>query len=633
MATRELEPGAGSGADDLERELVFLGLVGLQDPPRPDVAHAVLEAREAGIAIVMITGDYGLTAEAIARKIGIVTTPHPDVVTGAELERIDDDALAARLAEVRDGRELLFARVAPADKLRVVDAFKSLDEIVAVTGDGVNDAPALKRADIGVAMGVAGTDVAKEAAVMVLLDDSFATIVKAIERGRAVYNNIRRFLVYLFTHNIGELFPIVFATLAGLPVVPLNALQVLSIDLGSDVLPALALGAEEPEPGLLKQPPRPRTERLLSRGVIGRFVFLGLIQAVGATASFYFALYEGGWRWGDPLSSSDAHLPPGDHDDPGRDRLLAGLQRLRRAHRSAQRVLDRDLLQPPPGRRPGPRRGHHARHLIRSSLAERVRHRGAARLLLGRPGGLRRRRPARRGAAQALRAPADSGREDGLAMRVIVLGCGRLGSSVANMLDGEGHQVAVIDRDAATMDKLRPGFAGEQIVGYGYDRHVLEQARLERADAFVAATAGDNRNIVAALAARRRFRVPIVVARIYDPDRAEIFRGPGDQDRLAGPVVGRDDPRRPAAPGDRDRDRVRQRRGRADPRRRCRRTSRAARSRTSPSPGDIAVAVIERGGRAILPTLGVRFEHDDVVRFVVAREAYGRFESFLGMRG
>jgi Ca2+-transporting ATPase len=143
--------------------------------------------------------------------------------------------------------------------------------------------------------------------VMVLLDDSFATIVKAIERGRAVYNNIRRFLIYLFTHNLGELFPIVFATLAGLPVVPLNALQVLSIDLGSDVLPALALGAEEPEPGLLEQPPRPRRERLMSGTVIGRFLFLGLIQAVGATASFYFALYAGGWHWGAPLSGS-SHL-------------------------------------------------------------------------------------------------------------------------------------------------------------------------------------------------------------------------------------------------------------------------------------------------------------------------------------
>jgi magnesium-transporting ATPase (P-type) len=304
FATREVEPGTRLAPDDVERDFVFLGLVGLQDPPRPEVTRAVADARAAGIAIVMITGDYGVTAEAIARKIGIVTEPRPEIVTGVELDAIGDEELRARLAAVTQGRELLFARVAPADKLRVVDGFKALDQIVAVTGDGVNDAPALKRADIGVAMGMAGTDVAKEAAVMVLLDDSFATIVKAIERGRAVYNNIRRFLVYLFTHNIGELVPIVFATLTGLPVVPLNALQVLSIDLGSDVLPALALGAEEPEPGLLERPPRPRAERLMSRAVIGRFVFLGVIQAIGATASFYFALYEGGWSWGDPLTTS-----------------------------------------------------------------------------------------------------------------------------------------------------------------------------------------------------------------------------------------------------------------------------------------------------------------------------------------
>jgi magnesium-transporting ATPase (P-type) len=284
---------------------VFVGLVGLLDPPRPEVTEAVAQAHSAGIAIVMVTGDYGLTAEAIARKIGIVTQPHPQVLTGSELAELDDERLAERLAAVKDGDELLFARVAPADKLRVVDGFKRLGEIVAVTGDGVNDAPALRRADIGVAMGVAGTDVAKEAAVMVLLDDSFATIIGAVKRGRAVYNNIRRFLVYLFTHNIGELFPIVFATLAGLPVVPLNALQVLSIDLGSDVLPALALGAEEPEPGLLQRPPRPRSERLMSRAVIGRFAFLGTIQAIGATVSFYFALHAGGWRWGDALSTSD----------------------------------------------------------------------------------------------------------------------------------------------------------------------------------------------------------------------------------------------------------------------------------------------------------------------------------------
>ena len=306
FATRELPRGASTAADEVERDFVFLGLVGLQDPPRPEVTAAVADARSAGVAIVMITGDYGLTAEAIARKIGIVSEPNPQTLTGADLEAMDDAALQDRLARLRE-QELLFARVAPADKLRVVTALKALDEIVAVTGDGVNDAPALRRADIGIAMGLAGTDVAKEAAVMILLDDSFATIIKAIERGRAVYNNIRRFLIYLFTHNLGELFPIVFATLAGLPVVPLNALQVLSIDLGSDVLPALALGAEEPEPGLLEQPPRPRNERLMSRTVIGRFLFLGLIQGIGATACFYFALYAGGWHWGDPLSNS-SHL-------------------------------------------------------------------------------------------------------------------------------------------------------------------------------------------------------------------------------------------------------------------------------------------------------------------------------------
>ena len=306
FATRELPARTPREADEIERELVFLGLVGLQDPPRPEVTAAVAAAHSAGVAIVMITGDYGLTAEAIARKIGIVSEPHPQSLTGADLEAMDDGVLRERLSRVRE-RELLLARVAPADKLRVVAALKDLDEIVAVTGDGVNDAPALRRADIGVAMGLAGTDVAKEAAVMVLLDDSFATIVKAIERGRAIYNNIRRFLIYLFTHNLGELFPIVFATLTGLPVVPLNALQVLSIDLGSDVLPALALGAEEPEPGLLDQPPRPRSERLMSRTVIGRFLFLGSIQAVGATASFYFALHAGGWHWGDPLSGT-SHL-------------------------------------------------------------------------------------------------------------------------------------------------------------------------------------------------------------------------------------------------------------------------------------------------------------------------------------
>jgi trk system potassium uptake protein TrkA len=217
-------------------------------------------------------------------------------------------------------------------------------------------------------------------------------------------------------------------------------------------------------------------------------------------------------------------------------------------------------------------------------------------------------------------------------MRVIVLGCGRLGSRVANMLDGEGHEVTVIDRDPETFEKLRPSFTGEKIVGFGYDRHVLEQARLERADAFVAATAGDNRNIVAALAAKRRFRVPMVVARIYDPDRAEIYLGHGIRtvspvrwsagkirDMLLHPTI--------ETEGEFGNGEVTQIRVEVPPHLH----GRAVQEVTIP--GDITVAVIVRAGKAILPTLGTRFEPGDVARFVVAREAYARFESFLGMRG
>jgi len=217
-------------------------------------------------------------------------------------------------------------------------------------------------------------------------------------------------------------------------------------------------------------------------------------------------------------------------------------------------------------------------------------------------------------------------------MRVIVLGCGRLGSRIANMLDGEGHQVAIIDRDAETFEKLRPAFAGERIVGFGYDRHVLEQARLDRADAFVAATTGDNRNLVAALAAKRRFRVPIVVARIYDPDRAQIFLAHGI--RTVSPVrwsagTIRDILLHSAIEAEQQfgNGEVAQIRVEVPPQL----YGRAVQDVTVP--GDIAVSVIVRSGRAILPTLGMRFEAGDVARFVVAREAYGRFEAFLGMRG
>lgn len=277
--------------EGVERDLTFFGLAGMLDPPRPEVVAAVEACRHAGIRIVMVTGDYALTAEAIARRVGILSPDAvPRTVTGAELDSTDDEALSALLTEHAD---VLFARVKPEHKMRVVTAFKQLGEVVAVTGDGANDAPALKRADIGVSMGESGTDVAREASVMVLLDDSFASISAAVELGRSVYANIRKFLIYLFSHNIGELIPILAATLTGFPLVPITTLQILAIDLGSDVLPALALGAEPPEPGTMNTPPR-RTRSLFSATLVRRFLFLGGIQAAGATAAFFWTVHGAG---------------------------------------------------------------------------------------------------------------------------------------------------------------------------------------------------------------------------------------------------------------------------------------------------------------------------------------------------
>jgi len=276
---------------DVESELTLLGLAGMYDPPRPEVRDAVDACRRAGIRIVMVTGDHPLTGEAVARRVGIVRRPDPVVVTGARLDAMDDDDLDALLAEPS---ELLLCRVSPEHKMRVVTAFQRRGEVVAVTGDGANDAPALKHADIGVAMGAGGTDVAREAAAMVLLDDSFASIAAAVRLGRAVYQNIRKFLVYLFSHNIGELVPILAATFAGFPLVPISAVQILAIDLGSDVLPALALGAEPPEPDVMDRPPRSRRERLFSGAVMGRILFLGGIQAACVTAVFFWHITASG---------------------------------------------------------------------------------------------------------------------------------------------------------------------------------------------------------------------------------------------------------------------------------------------------------------------------------------------------
>ncbi|MCE7985854.1 MAG: cation-transporting P-type ATPase [Caldilinea sp. CFX5] len=281
-------------AETVETDLTFLGLAAMVDPPRPAVAEAVQQCHRAGIRIIMITGDYGLTAESIARKIGIVQSAHPRIVSGSDLETLDDAALMAILKE-----EVIFARAAPEHKLRVVQTLQRLGHVVAVTGDGVNDAPALKKADIGVAMGIAGTDVAKEAADMILTDDNFASIVGAVEEGRAVYSNIKKFTGYIFTSNTPEAVPfIIFAFTGGQTPLALNIMQILAVDLGTDLAPALALGAEPPEPGVMDRPPRSRAEHLITWSLLARaYLWLGMLQSLAAMVAFYFMYWTNGY-WG-----------------------------------------------------------------------------------------------------------------------------------------------------------------------------------------------------------------------------------------------------------------------------------------------------------------------------------------------
>ena len=287
VALRRVESGHPR-AEEAEQGLTLLGLIAMSDPPRPEVVDAVTACRAAGIRIYMITGDYGLTAEAIARRVGIVAEGAVRIVTGPELDSMSDPELAELTLQ---SEQLLFARARPEHKMRIVAALQSHGEVVAVTGDGVNDAPALKRASIGVSMGEGGTDVARAASVMILLDDSFASIAAAVELGRAVYENIRKFLIYLFSHNLAELAPILAAVFVGFPLVPLSALQVLAIDLGSDVMPALALGTERPEPTIMARPPRPASEHLFNWKLVRRFLFLGSIQSAGVVFAFFWRIH------------------------------------------------------------------------------------------------------------------------------------------------------------------------------------------------------------------------------------------------------------------------------------------------------------------------------------------------------
>jgi len=297
MARRTLaagEEGASRDADTVEQGLTFLGLAAMMDPPRPEVRAAVKTCRRAGIRIVMITGDYGLTAETVARRIGIIRSRRPRVVNGAELDGMDEGELARAL----DG-EVIFARADPGHKLRIVTALQSAGQVVAVTGDGVNDAPALKKADIGIAMGLSGVDVAREAADMILTDDNFASIVSAIEEGRAVYANIKKFTSYIFTSNTPEAVPFILHALSGARIpLALGVMHILAVDLGTDLLPALALGAEHPEPGLMDKPPRSLDEHVITAGLLRRaYLFLGPLQSAAVMAAFYFQYWTNG-HWG-----------------------------------------------------------------------------------------------------------------------------------------------------------------------------------------------------------------------------------------------------------------------------------------------------------------------------------------------
>jgi Ca2+-transporting ATPase len=271
--------------DDAERDMTFLGLIGMIDPPRPEAEAAVEQCNGAGIRVVMITGDHPLTAQAIAREIGLVHTGY--AVTGTELEDMPDDRLAKEVEDIE-----VYARVSPAHKLRVVTALQERGHIVAMTGDGVNDAPALKKADIGVAMGITGTDVSKEASAMTLLDDNFASIVAAVEEGRGIFENVKKYLMYLLSANIGEIGLVAGATLVGLPL-PLTAVQILYVNLATDGLPALALSVDPPEDDLMEQAPRNAGAGVFTRPVVALMLVGGAWSTAANLTLFTWALESG----------------------------------------------------------------------------------------------------------------------------------------------------------------------------------------------------------------------------------------------------------------------------------------------------------------------------------------------------
>ena len=284
-------PVGAVNATSIERDLCLIGLIGLIDPPRPEARKAVRECKQAGITPVMITGDHPATARAIALQLGIVNDADAAVLTGADLSTLDDDELMAQVHRVH-----IYARVDPAQKIRIVQALQAHGEFVAMTGDGVNDAPALKQADIGVAMGLGGTDVAREAASLVLLDDNFATIVKAVREGRRIYDNVRKFVRYAMTGNSAEIWTIALAPLLMMPI-PLLPIHILWVNLVTDGLPGLALAAEPTEPGIMQRPPRAPSQSLFAHGMWQHILGVGLLLGGLCLGLQAWALSNGHAHW------------------------------------------------------------------------------------------------------------------------------------------------------------------------------------------------------------------------------------------------------------------------------------------------------------------------------------------------
>ena len=283
---------------EAEQKLVWVGMMGMIDPPRKDVSHAVHECIESGIKVVMITGDYELTAGAIAKSVGLIKNETAEVISGKMLDKMNDQ----KLWKIVSSKEVVFARIAPAQKLRIATVLKNNGAVIAMTGDGVNDAPALKRADIGIAMGQIGTDVAKEASDMILLDDNFASIVRVIKEGRTIYQNLKKFVYYVFTSNVSEFFLVVIGVILQIPA-PIQAVQILAIDLGTDIFPSFSLSMEASEPTIMKRKPFALNEKVLDARSMWRLVRVGMIMAIGAMLAFLWSMKRGGWEFGNKIDS------------------------------------------------------------------------------------------------------------------------------------------------------------------------------------------------------------------------------------------------------------------------------------------------------------------------------------------